>query len=100
MAKKYRVDTSSGEAEDNMEAIFNFIALDSPHNALNWYLNIKTKIQTLETMPERCPKAQEDELVGFTVHHLIVGNYRILFRIEGKTVQILHVRGGWQERTL
>ncbi len=98
--KRYEVDTSTGEAEADIEAIFSFIALDSPRNALRWYLNIKAKIQTLETMPERCPKAPENELAEFTVHHLIDGNYRVLFRINGKTVQVLHVRGGWQERKL
>lgn len=98
--KKYKVDTTTGEAEADIEAIFDFIYLDSPRNALKWYLKIKAKIQTLETMPERCPKAPEDELVEFTVHHLIEGNYRVLFRIESKTVQVLHVRGGWQERKL
>jgi len=100
MVKKYRIDISAGSAESDIQNIFEFIELDSYQNAVKWYQNLKTKIQTLETMPERCPKAPENQLTDFKLYHLIVGNYRILYRIKDNTVQILHVRGPGQEYQL
>lgn len=91
--KKYRIDTTHGSAETDIENIFNYIAVDSPQNAVKWYFDVKEKIQTLDTMPERCPVAPESRYVNFTVYHLIFGNYRILYRIEGNVVQLLYVRG-------
>ena len=87
-------------AQDEIENISDYIADDSIDNALRWYDHIKEKIQSLETMPDRCPKAPESELVDFVIFHLIVGNYRVLYRIEGDTVQVLHVRGWGQENKL
>ncbi len=98
--KKYRIDTSTGNAETDIDKIFDFIELDSPQNAVNWYFKLKEKIQTLETMPERCPKAPENEFSDFTIYHLITGNYRILYRIEDDVVQVLHVRGAGQDYIL
>ena len=95
--KKHKIDTSKGESEKDIEHIYRYIADDSPKNALKWYSSIRKKISTLEEMPERCPEAPESELVPYIVRHLIVGNYRVLFRIEGSTVQVLHVRGKGQE---
>jgi len=95
--KKYRIDTSAGEAESDIQEIFDFIKEDSPENAIKWYFNIQDKILTLTTLANRCPKAPESELVSYTVYHLIVGNYRVLYRIEEDTVQILHVRGKGQK---
>ncbi|HET6854351.1 MAG TPA: hypothetical protein VFH46_18765 [Pyrinomonadaceae bacterium] len=31
--------------------------------------------------------------VSVSIRHLIVGRYRVLFRVRGRTVTILHVRG-------
>jgi len=97
--KRYKIETLAS-ANDEIENIIDYIALDSIVNALNWYDNIKEKIRSLETMPERCPKAPENELANFTIYHLIIGNYRVLYRIQNDAVQILHVRGAGQEHKL
>ncbi len=98
--KKYRIDLTAGSAEADIENIFKYIELDSPQNAQRWYKNLKAKIQTLDTMPERCPKAPENELTHLIIYHFLVDNYRVLYRIEDNTVQILHVRGPGQRQRL
>ena len=75
-----------------------YIAQDSVDAALKWYDLMEEKIQTLQTLPARCAVAEESRYVDFEIRQLIVGNYRVLFRIEGTTVKILHVRGSKQER--
>ncbi len=97
--QKYKVEIKP-LAEENLKNIFLFIAEDSPANALRWYQHLVAKIQSLETLPKRCPVAPESKGVEQEIRHLIIDNYRALFSIEGKTVQVLHVRGGWQERTI
>jgi len=52
--KRYKIETLAS-ANDEIENIIDYIALDSIVNTLNWYDNIKEKIRSLETMPERCP---------------------------------------------
>ena len=75
-----------------------YIAQDSVDAALKWYDLMEEKIQTLQTLPARCAVAEESRYCDFEVRQLIVGNYRVLFRIESTTVKILHVRGSKQER--
>ncbi len=98
--KKYKIDLTAGSAEADIENIFEYIKSDSLQNAMRWYKSLKAKIQTLNAMPERCPKAPENELTHLTIYHLIVDNYRALYSIEDDTVQILHVRGSGQQNRL
>jgi plasmid stabilization system protein ParE len=60
------------------------------------------KINTLETHPERASVAAESDELGLEIRELLVGKrlgvYRILFRIEDRTVHILRVRHGARDR--
>lgn len=53
-------------------------------------------LASLACLPQRCPPAPEDrELPGAPgIHHLILGDYRVLFRITTWGVLVLHVRHG------
>lgn len=83
---------------DEIEHYFVYIAQDSIQNALNWYQDIEEKIYTLDEFPSRCPVAYEDRFHDFEVRNLIFGEYRIIFRIQDKTVQVLHVKHGRLKR--
>ncbi len=95
--KPYKI-TFAPEATEEIENIFLYIAEDSPQNATNWYFSIYDKIQTLKIFPLRCPLAFESRYHDYEIRHLILGNYRVLYRIQKQTVQILHIRHGAQER--
>ena len=84
------------ELEDN----FDYIARDSITNAIRWYRNIQEKILSLNENPKRCPIAIESRYRNYEIRYLIVGQYRVLFRIQGDTVEILHVRHDSRERKL
>ncbi|MBA3755109.1 MAG: type II toxin-antitoxin system RelE/ParE family toxin [Nitrosomonas sp.] len=86
------------EAAKEIEDIYLFIANDSPNNAARWYFAIYDKIYTLKDFPARFPIAFEDRYYDYVIRHLIIGNYRVLYRIKDRTVQILHVKHGAQER--
>jgi plasmid stabilization system protein ParE len=94
----YRVDITS-EAGEEIEAIYLYIAEDSPDNAARWYFALHDKIQTLKDSPNRCPLASENRFYDYEIRNLIFGHYRVLFRVQDKIVQILHVKHGARERT-
>ncbi len=89
----YRIDLPQS-VKDLIREQARFIALDKPKAALDWYEDIFQHIETLKTMPERCPKATEDQYFDFEVRHLLIGNYRVFYRVIGDVVLILDFKGG------
>jgi plasmid stabilization system protein ParE len=59
------------------------------------------RIRTLETRPEMWPLADEAATLGFDLRVLLHGRgrhvYRILFTIDGSTVNVLRVRHAAQD---
>jgi len=86
------------EVLDEIEYYVDVIAQDTIKSAVKWYLDIKQEIETLDQFPARCPYADENVFHDYEIRNLIFGNYRILFRIEGNIVQILHVKHGKMKR--
>lgn len=70
--------------------------------AVRWHGGLLTTVRTLRTNPERCPAADEAADVGIDLRMLRYGRrrdiYRILFVIEGQTVQVLRIRHAAQDR--
>jgi plasmid stabilization system protein ParE len=67
--------------------------------AIKWVFDLKTSVdKILKIFPLSQPLAPESDDLLFEIRQMIVGRYRILFRIEGQTVQILHVRGSFVEK--
>lgn len=79
-------------AENDLERRFRQIAEESPENALNWYVQTIEAIEQLDILAERCPIAPEDLDVQKGIRHLIIGDYRVLYIINGDVVEVLHVR--------
>jgi hypothetical protein len=74
------------------------IALDKPTVALEWYDLVFEKILSLESMSERCPKASESQYFTYDIRQLLIGHYRVLFRLVDDTVRILEFKGGKQNK--
>ena len=75
-----------------------FIARDKPRTALDWYDKIFEDILSLEEFPDRCPIAPENKHFSFELRHLLIGNYRTLFRIEAPNVLILDFKERHQNK--
>ena len=97
--KKYKIEFSQ-ESKRELEGFYLYIKEDSRQNAINWYFGMRDKIDTLDQSPARCPYADENDFHLYEVRNLIIGNYRVLFRIEGLTVQILHIKHGKMKREI
>lgn len=81
-------------AERDIEAVWDYIAQDSPEDALAFIGTLEHQFRALERFPERCPLIPENEILGTSYRHLLHGRYRTIFRITGKTVVILRVIHG------
>lgn len=90
MSTKYRVRLAR-RAENDIRGHHDYIALHRPRTAAKWYREIKNKIQSLRSFPFRCEIAPEAEETEVDFRHLLFGNYRIIFRVEGDQVQVARV---------
>lgn len=97
--RKYRIEIKP-TAEDDLARRYQQIAEESPQNAVRWYLQTIGAIEKLDILAERCPIAPEDVEIQLGIRHLIIGNYRALYFINGDVVEVLHVRHGRMDRKL
>ena len=69
----------------------------SPEQARRWYEQIFVEMQTLQHMPERCPKSPEAAKIRRNIRQLYftIGariTHRIVFLVEEPIVKILRIR--------
>lgn len=90
--------TISSLAEDDIEQAFQWWAENrSISQAEQWYRSIFKAIDTLRSLPDRCPLAAESFEMKIPIRQLLFGlgrgraTHRVLFRISGDSVVILRV---------
>jgi toxin ParE1/3/4 len=91
MNKKYDI-VWSDVAENDLRNIVEYIADDSPHNALKLFKRIKQKASSLDTLPERgriVPELRDHGILQY--REIIISPWRILYRISEKSVLVLSV---------
>jgi addiction module RelE/StbE family toxin len=91
MNKKYDI-TWSNVAENDLKSIVQYIAEDSPPNALKILNRIKNRASSLYTFPERgriVPELRDQGILQY--RELIISPWRILYRISEKNVLVLSV---------
>ena len=80
------------QAADDLEAITNFIAADSPHYARLFAVDALAAVERLATFPRSGRMVPE---VGDpAIREIILGSYRIVYRIKSESVEILTVHHG------
>jgi plasmid stabilization system protein ParE len=72
-------------------SIFEYIPQDNPEAVGRWIEEIERQINSLENFPLRCPVIPEARELGQEYRHLIYGNYRTIFRVQGSKVIIMRV---------
>ena len=74
----------------------------SPSSASRLHAGLLAAVRSLASNPERCPLADEATDLGLDLRELLYGRgrnvYRILFTIDGETVNVLRVRHATQDR--
>jgi toxin ParE1/3/4 len=77
-------------AVDRASEIAGYIAEDNPTAAENWVKAVFTKVARLESFPESGRIVPEIDNPNF--REIVYGNYRIIYRVEGKRVSVLTIR--------
>ena len=90
MAKKYKI-LLARQAQNDLAEIYDYIAADSPANGAAFVLGLEKKVLSLTALPERASLIPENSQLGTRYRHLVHGNYRIIFRIQGDTVLVLRI---------
>lgn len=80
------------QASDDLEAITNFIAVDSPHYASLFAIDVLASVERLVTFPHS--GRMVPELKDPAVREIILGNYRIVYRVRRDFVELLTVYHG------
>jgi plasmid stabilization system protein ParE len=92
----YRVILTGRALRDRDEAYQWYRSNYSAEYANRWYEALCIALDSLESNPLRCFRSREDDLFPFDVRELLIGqrrkNYRALFRVDGETVAVLHIR--------
>jgi plasmid stabilization system protein ParE len=95
----YRVIISD-DALAGVVAFLDYIAdtKQMPLTADRWWAKALAKVETLRTMPRRCPLAPENEFSRYELRMLIVDRCLFIFQIdeETRTVRIVKFRHGSQ----
>ena len=91
MNKKYDV-VWSNIAEIDLKNIVDYIADDSPPNALKIFKRLKQKASSLYTFPERgriVPELRDQGILQY--REFLIPLWRILYRISEKSVLVLSI---------
>ena len=80
------------QAEADLEAIGDHIALDSPLRAVTFILELRRDCMELRTMPERYPLVERHR--SLAIRRRVHGNYLIFYRVAEEAVEILHILHG------
>ena len=90
MTKTYNVYITRSAEQDILD-IWHYICDDNKLRAKKFIARIETEIAKLKKYPKRCRVIDESELLGIEYRHLIMENYRIIFRIDAKNVYIMRI---------
>jgi plasmid stabilization system protein ParE len=85
-------------AEEDAEETYLFIRREAPAAAEAWLDGLLAALETLSTMPERCPLAPEADAFEEEIRQLLYRSFRVLFTIRSTRVHVLHIRHGAQDR--
>lgn len=80
------------QAADDLEAITNFIALDSVHYASLVAMEIVRRIDALAAFP--LSGRTVPELNNPSIREILVGNYRVIYRLRDEQVELLTIWHG------
>lgn len=95
MTVRYQIRLTR-QAERDLASVLRWFAEQRAMAAGNkWVSALMAKLVTLERNPDRCPIIDESTDVGLEIREILFGKrqgiYRLLFRIDGRTVHLLRI---------
>ena len=94
---KYAVNLTQ-RAERDLARLYGEIDAAHSETAREWFRGLKKQILSLEKLPFRCAVTSENK----NLRHLLYGHrrdtYRVIYRVVGLQVDVLHIRHGARKR--
>jgi toxin ParE1/3/4 len=90
VARRFQVRITIS-AERDVLSIENYIARDKPQAAAKWARTILKRIASLRHLPFRYEVIPEELNLELEYRHIVFGNYRIIFRVDGSVVWVVRV---------
>jgi len=85
-------------AQRDLDRLYEDIDALNSETARRWYFGLYEHILSLQTLPYRFPVTPENK----KLRHLLYGRghntYRVIYRVVGAKVKVLHVRHGARKR--
>lgn len=92
--KRYKVEFSDAAETELLESMIWGLAEWGEDATFEWARELRNKvISLLQSFPLSQPLAPESEVDGNEIRNLIIGRYRVLYNVDGKVVNVLHLRG-------
>jgi plasmid stabilization system protein ParE len=94
-AVKRRRVVVTQRAAAQLNATADWIAERAPATAEKWFAEFAAKLKTLDSSPERCPRARESRQMPFELRELLIGRrrqWRVLFTIREDIVLVMAIR--------
>ena len=83
-------------AQEQIDEAYAWLVARTPMYAPEWHAGLLQAIASLEEFPLRCPIIPEPEGEQLGIQYLLCGSkrhaYRIIFSIDGATINVLQVR--------
>lgn len=82
-------------AREDLESRYRYLARTASFAAAkSWLEAIVAALESLASLPDRCPLASENDAFSVTIRQLLQGSDRILFTVSRDTrrVHVLHIR--------
>ncbi len=95
MKKIYKISITES-AQNDIEEIWQYIALDNIKTATKFIDRIEKAIFSLESFPERNPLIPEYEILNIDYRQLVYKKYRIIYRISENIVYVLRILHGYR----
>jgi plasmid stabilization system protein ParE len=94
---KYAVNLTV-RAERDLARLYVEINATHSETARKWYRGLKKQILSLEKLPCRCAVTPENENLRNLFYGHRRNTYRVIYRVVGMQVDILHIRHGARKR--
>jgi toxin ParE1/3/4 len=92
--KIYKISITES-AQNDIEEIWQYIALDNIETATKFIDRIEKAIFSLESFPERNPLIPEYEILNIDYRQLVYKKYRIIYRISENMIYVLRILHGY-----
>ena len=94
--RRYRVIIEESAQADVQDSYVWGLHVWGKTQAQKWARALRdATVKQLATLPTGFPLAPESNEFPEEIRQMVVGRYRVLFTIQGRTVHVLHVRGAY-----